>query len=136
MTVVIRLDLHGQLERAAAIPTLVSNTDQTSIGSSANFHAQSFETGAAADGYTVSEVDVYLVSGSGRSTSVSIREDDGGEPGDLVATLTNPGTLTANSLNTFTASAWYHAGSDHDLLDKRERGNLIQQGDCGARGRI
>ena len=51
----------------AAIPTLVSNTNQTSIGDSAHFHAQIFETGANADGYTVSEVDVYLVSGSGRS---------------------------------------------------------------------
>ena len=93
------------VERAAAIPTLVSNTYQTEIGSSNNFFAQPFETGANPDGYTVSEVDVYLVSGSGRSTSVKIREDDGSdEPGDLVATLTNPDTLTANSLNTFTAS--------------------------------
>ena len=93
------------VERAAAIPTLVSNTYQTEVGSSSSFFAQPFETGANPDGYTVSEVDVYLVSGSGRSTSVKIREDDGSdEPGDLVATLTNPDTLTANSLNTFTAS--------------------------------
>ena len=94
--------------RGTAVPTisLVSNTYQTSTGSSASFHAQLFETGANADGYTVSEVDVYLVSGSGRSTTVKIREDDGsGEPGTLVATLTNPGTLTANSLNTFKAPA-------------------------------
>ena len=90
----------------AAIPTLVSNTNQTSIGDSAHFHAQIFETGANADGYTVSEVDVYLVSGSGRSTSVKIRENNSSDrPGDLVATLTNPGTLTSNRLNTFTAPA-------------------------------
>ena len=90
----------------AAIPTLVSNTNQTSIGDSANFHAQSFETGANADGYTVSEVDVHLVDVSGRSTSVSIRENNSSDrPGDLVATLTNPGTLTSNRLNTFTAPA-------------------------------
>ena len=92
---------------ASSLPTLVSNTDQTleSVGS-IHFHAQSFETGATTGGYTVSEVDVHLaiVSGS-RSTSVSIRENDGSdEPGDLVATLTNPGTLTPDSLNTFTAS--------------------------------
>ena len=67
---------------------------------------QSVEAGANADGYTVSEVDVYLVSGSGRSTSVSIRENNASDkPGALVATLTNPGTLTSNSLNTFTAPA-------------------------------
>ena len=90
----------------AAIPTLVSNTNQSSIGDSANFHAQSFETGANADGYTVSEVDVHLVDVSGRSTSVSIRENNSSDrPGDLVATLTNPGTLTSNRLNTFTAPA-------------------------------
>ena len=45
----------------SAEPTLVSNTDQTleSTGS-IHFHAQSFETGANPDGYTVSEVDVRL----------------------------------------------------------------------------
>ena len=37
-------------------------------------------------------------------TSVKIRENNAdNEPGDLVATLTNPGTLTADSLNTFLA---------------------------------
>ena len=40
---------------------------------------------------------------SGKSTSVSIKEDNGGEPGNLVATLANPGTLTSYSFNTFTA---------------------------------
>ena len=91
----------------SAEPTLVSNTDQTleSVGS-IHFHAQSFETGANPDGYTVSEVDVHLAIVSGRSTSVNIRENDGSdEPGDLVATLTNPDTLTPDSLNTFTAPA-------------------------------
>ena len=85
--------------------TLVSNTHLTQTGSSIAFAAQSFETGTAAGGYTVSEVDVRLVDVSGRSTSVSIRENNAGEPGALVATLTNPDTLTANGLNTFTAPA-------------------------------
>ena len=40
---------------------------------------------------------------SGKSTSVKIRQDDGGEPGNLVATLVNPGTLTSYQFNTFTA---------------------------------
>ena len=88
----------------AAIPTLVSNTHLTSQGSSSGFQAQSFETGANAGAYTVSEVDIRSGNVSGRSTSVKIRANNSdNEPGDLVATLTNPGTLTSNSLNTFTA---------------------------------
>ena len=56
------------------------------------------------DGYTVSEVDIRLIDVSGKSTSVKIRKNNAdNQPGDLVAALTNPGTLTADSLNTFTA---------------------------------
>lgn len=69
--------------------------------------AQSFETGANTGGYTITEVQVRLTNVvSGQTTSVKIRENDSdGEPGNLVATLTNPATLTANALNTFTAPA-------------------------------
>ena len=95
--------------KGTAIPTttLVSNTHLSANGSNATFLAQSFETGPNTGGYTVSEVDMRLGLGtaSGRSARVKIRQDDGGEPGDLVATLTNPGTLTENSLNTFKAPA-------------------------------
>ena len=56
------------------------------------------------DGYTVSEVDIALTHVSGRSTIVKIRENNASNrPGNLVATLTNPASLTADSLNTFTA---------------------------------
>ena len=42
----------------------------------------------------------------GSSTSVKIRKNNAdNEPGDLVATLANPTSLTADSLNTFTAPA-------------------------------
>ena len=87
--------------------TLVSNTYRTSSGSTNAFGAQRFETGASAGGFTISEVEVRLSNTNNKSTSVRIREDNSGEPatGDPVATLTNPGTLTANSLNTFTAPA-------------------------------
>ena len=55
-------------------------------------------------GYTVSEVDIQLATASGKSTSVKIRENNtSNQPGNLVETLTNPGTLTAQSLNTFLA---------------------------------
>ena len=91
--------------KGTPITTLVSNTHLTSTNTSDVFQAQSFETGATG-GYTVSAVDIYIATGSGKSTSVKIREDDSGDPatGDPVATLTNPGTLTDSSLNTFTAS--------------------------------
>ena len=91
--------------KGTAIPTisLVSNENQISTLESDNFQAQSFETGANEGGYTVSGIDMRLGDVSGKSTSVSIKEDNGGEPGNLVDTLTNPGTLTSYSLNTFTA---------------------------------
>ena len=94
--------------KGTAIPTisLVSNTHlSASSFTSSDFTVQSFATGANADGYTVSEVDIRFGETSGASTSVKIREDNDGEPGDLVATLTNPASLTADSLNTFTAPA-------------------------------
>ena len=89
--------------QAQTLTTLVSNTGETLESGFTDFIvAQSFRTGANADGYTISEVDIRLKLVSG-STSVSIRKNASGEPGDLVAALTNPGNLSPNSLNTFTA---------------------------------
>ena len=90
-----------------AFPTLVRNTHLTpQSNDSDQFQAQSFVTGANPDGYTVSEVDIRFGTVSGRDTSVKIRENNTtDEPGALVATLTNPASLTADSLNTFTARA-------------------------------
>ena len=114
-----------EIKGTAPPPTLVSNTHLTWNNGSSSFQAQSFVTGANTDGYTVSEVDIYLSTGAGRGTSVKIREDDGGEPatGDPVATLTNPGTLTDDQPQHVHGVGRYHAGCEHDLLDKRERGN-------------
>ena len=93
--------------KGTAVPTtLVSNTHLSPLGNAGDYEAQSFETGANAGGYTVSGIDMQLGFASGYSTTVKIRENNAdNEPGDLVATLTNPGTLTDNSLNTFTAPA-------------------------------
>ena len=90
-----------------AVPiTLVSNTHLASNDFSSDFLAQRFTTGANAAGYTVSQVDIHIYITSGTSTSVRIRENNAdNEPGNLVATLTNPGTLTTDSRNTFTAPA-------------------------------
>ena len=90
--------------QAQTVTTLVSNTDsQHDGGSTGNVRAQSFETGFNTGGYTISEVHIRFGSAFGRTTLVKIRADAGGEPGDLVATLTNPGTLSSNRFNTFTA---------------------------------
>ena len=77
------------------------------------YDAQSFTTGGNPAATQSPQVHIWLdpLYVSGKSTSVKIRNNNAdNEPGDLVATLTNPGTLTADSLNTFTAPARYHAG--------------------------
>ena len=86
---------------------LVSNTAQTLDGGTSNaFQAQSFETGTnTAGNYTITNVQVRLHGvDAGESTSVKIRDNQGGVPGDVVAILSNRTALT-NGLNTFTAPA-------------------------------
>ena len=87
--------------------TLVSNTGQArNADIDAEPHAQRFVTGAAAAEFIISEVQIRLAVAAGKDTTIMIKEDDGNNrPGNLVATLTNPGTFTSNSLNTFTAPA-------------------------------
>ena len=100
--------LSGALPASAQTVDLVSNTGET-LGSGGDdaYQAQSFTTGANADGYTISEVQISMFGTSGARTSVKIRDNNAdNEPGDLVATLTNPGSLsTTQSLHTFTAPA-------------------------------
>ena len=94
--------------QAQTLTTLVSNTDLTPNSSSSNFfYAQSFVTGANASGYNISTVKVAFGLTSGTATRVRIRTSNSSNinrPGDLVATLTNPGNLSVG-LNTFTAPA-------------------------------
>ena len=83
---------------------LVRNTGEALLlGGTSSIGAQSFVTGFNAGGYAVSAVQIRLKSVSGKTTVVKIREDNNGEPGDLVATLTNPASLSAHNINTFTA---------------------------------
>ena len=88
--------------------TFVSNTNLTPNTSSSNgFYAQSFVTGAYASGYNISTVKVAFGLTSGSATRIRIRKSNSNNinrPGDLVATLTNPGNLSIG-LNTFTALA-------------------------------
>ena len=105
----LALPLPAQAQ-AVTPTTFVSNTAQIPEADAANnFLAQSFRTGANTDGYTVSDVHIRLAETVDKNTRVRIRKDNSGKPAtgndDLVATLTNPGSLTENSLNTFTAPA-------------------------------
>ena len=90
--------------QAQSLIGFVYNGNQLASSDSDDFQAQSFETGTNEGGYTVSQVEIRLDDVSDKSTSVSMKDDNAdNEPGDLVATLTNPGTLTSYQFNTFTA---------------------------------
>ena len=84
--------------------TFISNTGQTSNSSSNAILATAFTTGAST--YTLSSVGLHLVEQTGTPTPVvGIYGDSGGNPGTLLATMTNPDTLKINAVNTFTAPA-------------------------------
>ena len=54
----------------------------------------------------ITEVQIHVRTvTSGDTTSVNIKENNSGAPGNLVATLMNPATLTSSALNTFTSLA-------------------------------
>ena len=101
-----------QADAQQASQTLTSNIGQAH--SNADFdaithdNAQAFTTGSAARGYTLTSVDVVFRTISDASLAsklaVTINEDSGGEPGTVLGTLTNPGTI-ATGTNSFT-----HAG--------------------------
>ena len=90
---------------AQAQDTLVSNTGQPLLLTTANQVAVAFTTGSNGYGYTLSAVDIPLQTVSSRDTVVTIRAGGGANPGALVATLANPSSFTSNAVNTFTAPA-------------------------------
>ena len=65
--------------------------------------AQRFTTGSQTDGYSILEIRLMLRVGAGRSTNITIRQNDDGAPGDLVATLTNPDSFMHHTLQSFAA---------------------------------
>ena len=87
--------------RAQTVKSLVSNTDQTTGAGSNKIAAQSFTTGPGSPGHEVTEIRIYFVA-TVPNPVVRLREDDGGEPGNLVATFINPASVT-REFNTFTA---------------------------------
>ena len=101
----------------ASHDVLVSNTGQTTtaaaglaVGSSLGnkySQAQQFTTGDNEDGYTLSSVQIYIRDfGGSDAARVSIYEaDSSGKPSGSLYPLMNPGSVSNNSLNTFTAPA-------------------------------
>ncbi len=92
-------------EQAAAqtVTTFISNTGQTGFTSYTSIRATAFGTGSGT--YTLSSVGIYLNTAPASATTpdVKIYGDTGGNPGTTaVATLTNPDTFQANSVNVFT----------------------------------
>jgi len=89
--------------QAQSAVTLVSNTDHVSGTASNLFLAQSFTTGDQGATVTAIRLQLGARGAANPRISVKLREDNAGTPGDLVATFTNPATLTGNALNTFNA---------------------------------
>ena len=129
----------------ASHEVLVSNTAQTvSSSGSSHFQAQSFTTGANAGGYTVTEIQIHLRTiNTNQTTNVKVRDNNSsGQPGNLVATLSNPATLTAGALNTFTApanttlnaSTTYWVSVSEAELSKLTYGATDGTGETGATG--
>ena len=104
------------------VPTevLVRNTAQTANATGSDFDnqsptkmAQSFTTGAEADGYALTSIGIDFKNASPASTASSritatLHNDSSGEPGDELCTLVDPPTFTSSGFHTFsvpTASA-------------------------------
>ena len=101
--------------QAPALPavTLVSNTGMSVVytlplNATYTRRAQSFTTGSNSGGYNLTSIGVnfYVAPSQVSDVTVTIRENNSGDPSDTVfATLTNPGSITANAVSTFTAPA-------------------------------
>ena len=90
---------------AQTVTTFISNTGQTATNSSQAVRATAFTTGTGT--YTLSSVGILVGTQSVSPTPVvKIYGDTGGNPGTtLLATMTNPGTITEEAVNVFTAPA-------------------------------
>ena len=90
---------------AQTVTTFISNTGQTTTESSQAVRATAFTTGTGT--YTLSSVGIVVRTQSSSPTPVvKIYGDSGGNPGTtLLATMTNPGTITEEAVNVFTAPA-------------------------------
>ena len=93
-------------EQAAAqtVTTFLSNTGQSANTSTNTVRATAFTTGTGT--YTLSSVAIYSpIQSTSPTPVVQIYRDSSGNPGTLVATMTNPATVADNTLNVYTAPA-------------------------------
>ena len=93
--------------------TFVSNTGEIRDSNADKILAQSFRTGDYADGYTVSDVQIWMAETAGKKTQIRIRESANNEPGSTVAFVANPSSLVANSLNTFATNTTLAANTTY-----------------------
>ena len=94
---------HPAPAAAQTVTTFISNTGQTSNNSTSLVRATAFTTGTGT--YTLSSVGIFLPNSIFIGTpAVKIYGNTGGNPGTLLATMTNPGTFE-NAVNSFTAPA-------------------------------
>ena len=93
---------------------LVKNTGQTSQAQSLALNAnvpkraQAFTAGANTAGYTLGSIGFYFsdiadTSTAGSQLTVTLNEDDNGDPGDALCPLNDPTSFTSNAVNTFDA---------------------------------
>ena len=113
--------------QAAAQGVLVSNTSNRSTGGASVKYATKFTTGANSTGYTISSVGVFLrsVPASG-SITVTIRNGSSTNPGNVIATLSNPDALAANAVNTFTAPVNTILAASTTYFLEAETGNRLE----------
>ena len=89
---------------AQTVTTFISNTGKTRGGVSNQIRATAFTTGTGT--YTLSSVAIVVSTPTGGSNPIPVVQiygDTGGNPGTLVATLTNPATVVYDALNIYTA---------------------------------
>ena len=85
--------------------------------STTNYIAQRFRTGDNATGYWVTDIKLRLLATADKDTTVTIRTDDEGLPGEVLVVLTAPGALAANATNTFTDPENDPPHTPHLVLD-------------------
>ena len=66
--------------------------------------------------FEVSEVGTILAATANRSAVATIREDNGGVPGEVVATLNSPSTFVDDAVNWFMAPSGETARLDPDTV--------------------
>ena len=91
------------LQAQSTTVELVSNTASGSNPViSSEIVAQSFTTGPAAAGYSISEIRLRLRDVAGRNIAVKLKENNSSDqPGNLLENFAEPSPLEANTLNTF-----------------------------------